>query len=198
MMLKLKLQYFGHLMQRADSLEKTLMLGGIGSRRNEMAGWHHWFDGRESEWTPGVGDGQGGLTYCDSWGRKESDMTERLNWTELITVYKERMWQAWKEVYPVHTFLRRPCFCGGGCTSNAICILIWLPMCFPTGEHMPISLTPGSFLSQNCMYFCYCSFFVYFLKKFFLIYFLTLQHVQSQFPDQGLKPCPLQVEAWSL
>ena len=48
-----------------------------------MAGWHHWLDGRESEWTPGVGDGQGGLACCDSWGRKESDTTERLNWTEL-------------------------------------------------------------------------------------------------------------------
>ena len=48
-----------------------------------MAGWHHWLDGRESEWTPGVGDGQGGLACCDSWGRKESDRTEWLNWTEL-------------------------------------------------------------------------------------------------------------------
>ena len=48
-----------------------------------MAGWHHWLDGRESEWTPGGGDGQGGLACCDSWGRKESDTTERLNWTEL-------------------------------------------------------------------------------------------------------------------
>ena len=51
---------------------------------DEMAGWHHRFDGRESEWTPGDGDGQGGLACCDSWGRKESDTTERLNWTELI------------------------------------------------------------------------------------------------------------------
>ena len=88
MMLKLKLQYFGHLMQRVDSLEKTLMLGGIGGRRrrgqqDEMAGWHHWLDGRESGWTPGVGDGQGGLACCSSWGRKESDTTELLNWTEL-------------------------------------------------------------------------------------------------------------------
>ena len=48
-----------------------------------MAGWHHWLNGRESEWTPGVGDGQGGLACCNSWGRKESDMTEWLNWTEL-------------------------------------------------------------------------------------------------------------------
>ena len=46
---------------------------------DEIAGWHHQFDGHESEWTPGVGDGQGGLACCDSWGRKESDTTERLN-----------------------------------------------------------------------------------------------------------------------
>ena len=87
MMLKLKLQYFGHLMQRADSLEKTLMLGGIGGRRRrewQRIGWHHWLDRRESGWTPGVGDGQGGLAYCDSWCRKELDTIERLNWTELM------------------------------------------------------------------------------------------------------------------
>ena len=54
-----------------------------GMTEDEMAGWHHWLDGREFEWTPGVGDGQGGLACCDSWGRKESDTTERLNWTEL-------------------------------------------------------------------------------------------------------------------
>jgi len=52
------------------------------SEEDEMAGWHHWLDGRESEWTLGVGDGQGGLACCNSWGRKESDTTERLNWTE--------------------------------------------------------------------------------------------------------------------
>ena len=55
-----------------------------GMTEDEMAGRHHWLDGRESEWTLGVGDGQGGLACCDSWGRKESDMTERLNWTELV------------------------------------------------------------------------------------------------------------------
>ena len=54
-----------------------------GTTEDEMAGWHHRLDGRESQWTPGVGDGQGGLACCDSWGRKESDTTERLNWTEL-------------------------------------------------------------------------------------------------------------------
>ena len=54
-----------------------------GTTEDEMAGWHHWLNGHESEWTPGVGDGQGGLACCDSWGRKESDTTEQLNWTEL-------------------------------------------------------------------------------------------------------------------
>ena len=52
-----------------------------GTTEGEMAGWHHWLDGRKSEWTPGVGDGQGGLAYCDSWGHKQSDTTEQLNWT---------------------------------------------------------------------------------------------------------------------
>ena len=54
-----------------------------GTTKDEMAGWHHQLNGREFEWTPGVGDGQGGLACCNSWGRKESDTTERLNWTEL-------------------------------------------------------------------------------------------------------------------
>ena len=52
-----------------------------GTTEDEMAGWHHWLDGHEFVWTPGVGDGQGGLACCNSWGRKESDMTEWLNWT---------------------------------------------------------------------------------------------------------------------
>ena len=59
-----------------------------GTTEDKMAGWHHQLDGRESEWTLGVGDGQGGLACCDSWGHKESDTTERLNWTELNCVCK--------------------------------------------------------------------------------------------------------------
>ena len=58
-----------------------------GTTEDKIAGWHHWLDGHEFEWTPGVGDGQGGLVCCDSWGRKESDMTEWLNWTEYSIVY---------------------------------------------------------------------------------------------------------------
>ena len=88
LMLKLKLQYFGHLMQRTDSLEKTLMLGKIeGSRRRGwprmMVEWHHWLDEHEFEQALGVGDGQGGLVCCSLWGHKELDTTEWLNWTEL-------------------------------------------------------------------------------------------------------------------
>ena len=55
-----------------------------GKTEDQMAGWHHWLDGHECEWSPGVGDGQGGLECCDSWGSRESDTTEWLNWTELI------------------------------------------------------------------------------------------------------------------
>ena len=53
-----------------------------GTTEDEMVGWHYRLDGREFEWTLGFGDGQGGLAFCDSWGRKKSDTTERLNWTE--------------------------------------------------------------------------------------------------------------------
>ena len=59
-----------------------------GTTEDETAGWHHWLDGRESEWTPGVGDGQGSLVCCNSWGLKESDMTERLNWTGRLLLNK--------------------------------------------------------------------------------------------------------------
>jgi len=55
-----------------------------GTTENEMAGWHHWLDGHESQWTPGVGDGQGGLACCDSWGRKELDTNEWLIWSETV------------------------------------------------------------------------------------------------------------------
>ena len=86
MMLKVKLQYFGRLMWRVDSSEKTDAgrdwgQEEKGTTEDEMAGWHHWLDGRESEWM-GVGDRQGGPACYDSWGCKESDTTERLNWTE--------------------------------------------------------------------------------------------------------------------
>ena len=88
MMLKLKLQYFGHLI-RSWLIGKDSDAGGDkgqeenGTTEDEMAGWHHRLNGREFEWTLGVDDGQGGLACFDSCGHKESDMTEWLNWTKL-------------------------------------------------------------------------------------------------------------------
>ena len=86
LMLKLKLQYTGHLMQRTDSLEKTLRLGKIERRQeekgmtgNEVVRWHHWLNGHDFEQAIGVGDGQESLACCSPWGSKESDTTERLN-----------------------------------------------------------------------------------------------------------------------
>ena len=84
LMLKLKLQYFGHLMRRVDSLEKSLMLGGFGDRRRRGRQRMRWLDGITDSMDVnlselGVGDGQGGLACCSSWGHKELDTTEQLN-----------------------------------------------------------------------------------------------------------------------
>jgi len=82
LMLKLKLQYFGHLVRRVDSLEKTLIWEGLGAGgEGDDRGWDGWM---AFGWTLGVGDGQGGLARCNSWGHKELDMTEWLNWTEFL------------------------------------------------------------------------------------------------------------------
>ena len=89
--LMLKLQYFGHLMWGANSLEKKqpwcwerLRAGGEEDNR----GWDGWMASLTQwtwvGWTPGVGDGQGGLAWCNTWGCKESDTSEWLNWTELM------------------------------------------------------------------------------------------------------------------
>ena len=74
---------------------------------DEMAGWHHWVDGRESEWTPVVGDGQGGLACCNSSGRKESDTTEWLDWTELNHRWTWRKWD--HESWPQKCVLGQEC-----------------------------------------------------------------------------------------
>ena len=92
MMLKLKLQSFGHLMWRVDSLEKTLDAGRDwgqeekGTTEDEIAGWHHWLDGRESEWTPGVGNGQrpGVLWFMGS-QRAGHDWATELNFIGNLT-----------------------------------------------------------------------------------------------------------------
>ena len=84
LMLKVKLQYFGHMMWRADSLEKTLMLGKIeggrkkGQQEDEMVGWHHQLFGHELAQAQGDG-GQGSLVCWSPWDHKESETTKRLN-----------------------------------------------------------------------------------------------------------------------
>ena len=85
LMLRLKRQYSGHLMRRADSLEKTLMLGRIDSRRrrgqteDEMVAWHHRFNRHKLKQTPGDSEGQGSLACCSPCGCKESVTTEQMN-----------------------------------------------------------------------------------------------------------------------
>ena len=92
LILKLKLQYFGHLMLRTDSLEKSLMLGKDWrweerqTTEDEMVGWYHRLDGHESEQAPGVGDGQGSLACCNPWGcRVRHYWVTDLNWLSLFT-----------------------------------------------------------------------------------------------------------------
>ena len=89
LILKLKLQHFGHLMWRTDSLGidpdagKDWRWEEKGTTEDEMIGWHHWLNGHEFEQAPEVGDGQGSLACYSPWGHKESDTTEWLNWTEV-------------------------------------------------------------------------------------------------------------------
>ena len=87
-MVKLKLQYFVHLIQRTDSLEKILMLGKVrrqevkGTIEDEMVGWHDRCNGHEFEWALGVGDGQGGLVYFSPGIAKSQTLLS--DWTELM------------------------------------------------------------------------------------------------------------------
>ena len=78
-----------------------------GTTEDEMAGWHHWLDGRESEWTLGVGDRQGGLACCNSWGCKESDMTEWLNWTECFILYSKAKFACYSKYFLTSYIFRR-------------------------------------------------------------------------------------------
>ena len=84
LMLKLKLQYFGHLKRRVliwkDPDARKVWRQEKGTTENEMVGWHHWLTDMNLGKPPGVGDGQGDLACYSSWGHKESDKTERLNW----------------------------------------------------------------------------------------------------------------------
>ena len=110
-------------MRRDDSLEKTDAGRDWGQEEKGMTAWdvwwHHWLDGRESEWTPGVGDGQGGLACCDSWGLEESDTTEWLNWTELTSRYTEPIKQKHRGVWYSENYKWLPTVWGHVC----LCVL---------------------------------------------------------------------------
>ena len=84
---------------------ERLRAGGKGD--DEMVEWHQWLDGHGFGWTPGVGDGQGGLACCGSWGCKESDMTEQLNWTELIAHSPRYVFFRWAQGRNAGTHIRR-------------------------------------------------------------------------------------------
>ena len=107
LMWKLKLQYFGHLMQRTDSFEKTLLLGKIeGRRRRGLDGWMASVTQHELAWAPGARDVQGSLVCCSPWGCKESDTTERMNWTELcFTTDTRHFWVLYPVPYILRVFL---------------------------------------------------------------------------------------------
>ena len=98
LMVKLKFQYFGHLMQRTVSVEKILMLGKIKGRRRRRRHRMRWLDvitdlmDMSLSKIPGVGDGQGSLVCCSPWGRNQSDTTGRLNWTELKNALRLSRW----------------------------------------------------------------------------------------------------------
>ena len=109
----------------------------LGTTEDEMVGWHHRLDGHEFEWTPGVGDGQGGLACCDSWNRKESDTTEWLNGTEpkdhLIMISCKG--QTEKQIWVIKKILKNILFLknkNGFCQNTGVGCCALLQGIFPT------------------------------------------------------------------
>ena len=132
MMLKLKLQYFGHLIEELTHWKRLwrwegLGAGGEGDDREwdgwmaSLAGWHHWLDGRESKWTPGVGDGQGGLPCCNHGVAKSqtpvSDWTD-LNWNIFI---KDHRCSGWRSFFLTLSSVRQR-----NSSSNAETKMTWV------------------------------------------------------------------------
>ena len=116
-----------------------------GMTEDEIAGWHHQLDGHEFGWTPGVGDGWGGLLCCNSWGRKELDMTERLNWTELNWTHFEHLLCARPELQshlrnPENKTLSNLSLCSWGCHYDHTVSTWWIQ------DSNPGWLTPDSIL----------------------------------------------------
>ena len=112
-----------------------------------------WLDGRESEWTPGVGDGQGGLACCESWGRKESDTTERLNWTEscyrniigkMCLMINISSFYHWENIHPILNNFKK-LWCKHFSTCHSGCLLLNINTFYPTWEQFVYSIS----LSRN-------------------------------------------------
>ena len=185
-MLKLKLQYFGHLMRRTDSLEKTLMLGKIwgweekGKTEDEMVGWHHWLNKYEFEWAPGVGDGQGSLVCCSQWGLKELDMTEWLNWLTESLQRLPLLLQRSQKLIKGEISMR---------TAKAYLLhLLWIPLVdlfFFSGKSNCLEvMVPDSFLYDLCV--CVLSHFSH------VWLFVTPWTIVLQAPLYGI------LQAWTL
>jgi len=150
-------------MRRADSLEKTLMLGkkdwgqekGMteeekGMTEDEMVEWHHWLNGHGFGWTLGVGDGQGGLVCCSSWGHKESDMTEWLNWTESLSSYLWLLdYEPHFKVISLHFILRLYKIISLHFKVMVISFLLKMVSLPPTPNTLPVSCLKGKDLSAT-------------------------------------------------
>ena len=135
LMLKLKLQYFGHLMQRADSLEKTLTLGDWRQKQkrgteDEIVGWHHRVNGHELGQTLGYGEGQGGLACYSTWGHKESDMAWWLNnkkWFKLILIsyFTDEDTEVQKNEIDYQRLVSHPCLYGSRIEKIELRVVSW-------------------------------------------------------------------------
>ena len=126
MILKLKLHYFWPPHAKSWLIGKDSDAGRDWGQEekamteDEMAGWHHGLDRRESEWTPGVGNGQWGLACCDSLGRKESDTTEWLNWTETLK---------WDWLYSLQSKMEKLYTVNKNKTRSWLWLRSWTPYC---------------------------------------------------------------------
>ena len=117
------------------------------------AGWQHGLDGRESEWTPGVGDEQGGLECCDSWGRKESDTTELLNWTEMLTdcfgtIISGILAQEWYQCQSLPSLFLMMTICRCVLFNPITRVQLWLALCDPKDCSPPGSSVKGIFQAR--------------------------------------------------
>ena len=123
-----------------------------GTTEDEMAGWHHRLDGREFEWTPGDGDGQGGLACCNSWGCKESDTTERMNWTEYLSKFPFTFpfWLV-KAYSSCKTQGKHHCLCEAPWRSQVelTVTFLWVPLTGSCTSHQHNSL-----INWNWSWFC--------------------------------------------